>query len=356
MTESAHLTEEQFAQYRSRTLAPLELLDVDDHIAHCEACRDRLYQEQRAATQLRQLKADFAGHLDYDQIAACAAGSFPPETAQHLEECDMCRAEVDDLISFRSELNSAPRGPIQIPVRRIPWRLAVAAAVLLAAALTLWYVRLAPAPPAGVALHSQPAPPAEPPLTSDQKEALQLALDSHKLERSPILDRLASKRGVLLGTSPETGGFELERPIGTAVVSDRPLFEWKNVPGASGFVVAIFDENFDKVMESPSVTATQWQPEQPLARGGIYNWQVTATVGGKTVHAPTPPAPEARFAVVAQETADQIQAARRDHPSNHALLAALYAKAGDLDDAARELDQLASTDAATAAALRQSLK
>jgi hypothetical protein len=38
------------------------------------------------------------------------------------------------------------------------------------------------------------------------------------------------------------------------------------------------------------------------------------------------------------------------------LLAVLYAKAGDVDDAGKELDQLAATDPSTAALLRQSLK
>jgi hypothetical protein len=83
---------------------------------------------------------------------------------------------------------------------------------------------------------------------------------------------------------------------------------------------------------------------------------VTATIGGKTIHAPTPPAPEARFQVVAQEAADRIEAARRDHPANHVLLAALCAKAGDVEDAGKELDQLATADPGTAALLRQSLK
>lgn len=356
MTQPEHLTDEQFAQYRSRTLPPVELLEADEHIAGCDACRDRLYQEAGAGMQLRELKAELAGHLDYDQIAACADGSFPPDVAQHLEECDMCRAEVDDLTLFRTELKNAPRAPIQMPARRIPWRMAVAAAVLLAAAVTVWYVRQTGAPPPGIAVAPQPPAPTEPPLSGDQKEVLELAHASHKLEHAPILDRLISKRGVLLGASSDSQGFELAEPLGTAVLADRPVFTWKPAPGATRYVVSVFNENFDRVVESPAVTATEWQPGQPLPRGRIYDWQVTATIGAKTVHAPTPPAPEARFQVVTQKTADRIEAARRDHPGNHALLAALYAQVGAVQSAGKELDQLAATDAATAAALRQSLK
>jgi hypothetical protein len=356
MTQPEHLTEEQFAQYHSRTLAPVELLEVDEHVSHCGACRDRLYREEQAGSQLRRLKAEFTGHLEYDQIASCANGSFPPEVAQHLEECAMCRAEVEDLTQFRAELQSAPRAPIQMPARRLPWRLAAAAAVLLAAVLTVWYARQRPAAPSIMAVAPKPAAPVEPPLSQDQNEALQLALATHRLERAPILDRLVSKHEVLLGPVTETQGFELQGPIGSAVFSDRPVFRWKPASGAARYVVAVFDENFEKVVESPAISATEWQPDRPLSRGRIYNWQVTTTIAGKTVHAPTPPAPEARFQVVSQETADRIETARRDHPANHVLLAVLYAKAGDVDDAGKELDQLAATDPSTAALLRQSLK
>jgi hypothetical protein len=356
MTQPEHLTEEQFAQYRSRTLAPLELLEVDDHIARCGDCRDRLYSEAMAGPQLRQLRAEFAGHLEYDQIAQCANGFFPPEVAQHLKECDMCRAEVDDLTLFRTELNSAPRAPIQLPVRRIPWRLAVAAAVLLAAALAIWNLRSRSPAPADLAVAPKAPVSSEPPLSADQAAAVQLALTAHQLDRAPILDRLISKRGVLLGAPSSANGFELEAPMGTAVVTDRPMFVWKPAAGADRYVVAVFDENFEKVVESRAITGTEWRPDQPLSRGRIYNWQVTATIAGKTVHAPTPPAPEARFQVVTQPIADEIEGARRDHPANHVLLAALYAKAGAVEEASKEVDQIGATDPATAAALRQSLK
>ena len=358
MTQPDHLTEEQFAQYRSRSLAAVKLLAVDEHIAQCGECRDRLYREERVDSQLRHLRAEFIGHLDYDQIAACAHGSFPPDVAQHLADCAMCRAEVDDLAQFRDEIKSAPRAPIEMPRRRSPWPFAVAAAVLLAAGGLAWYLRQTPMPSPGVAVAPKPPVSDEPPLTADQKSALQLALDTHKLAHAPILDSVQRKQGVLLGPpgAGDTKGFDLLSPIGTTVLTDRPVFAWMPAPGATSYLVAVYDENFEKVLESPPVSVTEWQPDTPLPRGRIYNWQVTTEIGGHTVHAPIPPAPEARFQVVPQETAGQIETARRVHPANHLLLAALCAQAGALDDARKELDQLAATDPGTAAALRDSLK
>jgi hypothetical protein len=144
--------------------------------------------------------------------------------------------------------------------------------------------------------------------------------------------------------------------MGTTVLSDQPGFRWRPAAGATRYVTAVFDEDFRKVAESPALTAVEWQPQAALPRGRILNWQVTATVNGSPVRAPQPPAPEARFEVVASETAAAIDAARREHPGNHLLLAVLLAKAGAVDEAMTELDALSATDAGTAAALRESLK
>ncbi|SPF53859.1 conserved hypothetical protein [Candidatus Sulfopaludibacter sp. SbA4] len=353
MIQPAHPTEEQFARFRSRSLAPLELLEVSDHIAACGECRGRLFEEEHAAAQLRSLRAELSTHLEYEQIAAAAEGSVPPGVERHLADCATCRAEVEDLRQFGRDLKSTPRAPIQMPARKVSWRLPVAAAaaiVLVAAGVGFRYLH-SPAPHTEVAATK----PAEPPLSADQNAAVAMAMDTHRLERSPILDRVISRRGVLLGAPSATGTFDLIAPLGTAVIADRPVFRWSPFSGASHYVVAIFDENFNQVSASPPVTATEWQPDRPLPRGRIYIWQVSATVGRKTVNAPVPPAPEARFQVVPPEVAAQVESARREHPANHLLLAVLCAKAGALDDAAVELDGLAASDPAAAASLRQSL-
>jgi hypothetical protein len=180
-------------------------------------------------------------------------------------------------------------------------------------------------------------------------------LSSHKFDRAPVLDRLIAKRGVLLGAPGEARTFDITSPMGTAVLSDRPTFRWQDVEGASQYVVSVFDADFRKVAESPSLYEAVWQPEEPLARGRIYNWQVTAKVGKVTLRSPLPPAPEARFQVARGGEAVQIESARRDHPANHLLLAVLMVNAGALDDAAVELNALSTTDASTAQALSESL-
>jgi hypothetical protein len=361
MKKAEHLSEEQFNRYRHRTLAPAELLEVDRHIAQCEACLARLWRESDAIPPLRDLRSQLSEHLDYDRIVACAEGASSGPCARHMEECELCRAEVDVLRDFRAQLTSARRSPavIAMPLpskpRRISALAALAAGTVLAAGLGFWALRRQPPAPAPAGEVSKTKPPAEPALSPEQQAMVQLAVTSRKLERAQVLDRLIARRGVLLGSPGDTRTFEIGAPMGTAVLTDRPSFRWETVESAAQYVVSVFDADFRKVAESPALTATAWHSEQPLARGRIYNWQVTATAGGATFRSPVPPAPEARFQVVAAADARSIETARRDHPGNHLLLAVLMASVGALDDATAELEALASTDAPAALALRESL-
>jgi len=287
MTSPGHLTEEQCARYGQRTLNPEELLAIDEHIAICIDCRDRLYRQEHGDTQLQGLKAQLG----------------------------------------------APGHRWRVP-------LAVAAALALAAGIAWLYRGTKPGER----------------LTREQSEAIRTVLTTRRFDRPVILDRLVSKPGVQLGVPSRTTRFDLLRPVGTAVIDDRPQFRWGAVPEATAYQVAIFDEDFRKVAESPWIAAPAWQPEQPLLRGRIYNWQVTARLATSTIVAPAPPDAEARFQVVDREMATLVETARREHPSNHLLLAILCARAAALDDVGAELDAFAAGDPATTSELRASLE
>jgi hypothetical protein len=117
------------------------------------------------------------------------------------------------------------------------------------------------------------------------------------------------------------------------VVTDRPVFRWMPGNDTASYVVSIFDEKFQKLAESPVLTATDWSPSGPLPSGKVLNWQVTAKSSSGTIHAPNPPEPEARFQVVAPEVIARIERIRRDFPGNPLLMALLFSQAGALDDA-----------------------
>jgi hypothetical protein len=332
---------------------------VDRHIAECDECRGLLFHHFGAGPQLRGLRSRFSEHLGYDQVVACAEGRGEAGWTEHLKGCPQCHAEVEDLRGFRQELGSAPGGVVEMPRRRAAWVVpawsAAAAALVLTAGLAWWNGRSQPpAPPAPIARREHPKS-TEPDLAPEQRQAVQLALAGRKFDRAPVLDRLITKRGVLLGESGEPKTFDLGAPLGTAVINDRPTFRWQVVRGARHYVVSVFDDSFHKVAESPALSANEWQPAKPLPRGRIYLWQVSATIGSESIRAPIPPAPEARFQVAGPDAAEAIEKARQEHPENHLLLAVLLAKNGALDESALELDALAATDPNTAQGLRESL-
>jgi hypothetical protein len=98
--------------------------------------------------------------------------------------------------------------------------------------------------------------------------------------------------------------------------------------------------NYKVAADSPDLPNTEWRVDRPLARGRVYTWQVTARTNGEPVKAPPRDAPEARFGVLEMEKVDELAQARRDYAGRHLTLGLLYAHAGLLDDAERELQAL----------------
>jgi hypothetical protein len=352
MTQPAHLTDEQMTRYRNSELTPPELLDLDSHLSACADCRGRLYTANRSTAGLRELRSDFSEHLEYADVVRCSEGSGNPEHLEHLRECSRCQSEVQDLSRFRTELEDTTRRPTVISIK--PWvryrfPAGIAAAMLLVAGGSFFALRHASAPkPAAPA----PVEHAEAAIPAPEREVLERALATGKLERSPILEGLLSKPGTLLGSAARQARIDLLSPVGTGVLTDRPLLRWTPVDGASSYVVSIFDEKFQKLQESPALETTEWRA-QPLPRNTILNWQVIAKTRNGTVRAPAPPAPEARFRILPPEVAQRIERIRHDHPGNPLLLAALYAHEGAIEDAQVMLQ---AVDQVTAQSYLESLR
>jgi hypothetical protein len=174
-------------------------------------------------------------------------------------------------------------------------------------------------------------------LTPSQREQVRKALTTRKLE-APSLADVRSEARTLLGGAEES--FDLSGPAGVVVREDRPVFRWRPLAGAEGYTVRVYDDNFKEVAASPRVTANEWRPSGPLARGRVYTWQVKAQKGGAEVLAPAPPAPEARFRVLGRAQAEELSRAERSVPRSHLTLGVLYARAGLLEEAERHLSTL----------------
>jgi hypothetical protein len=340
MTEPAHISDEQLSRYRDRSLTAVELLDLDDHISACPACRERLYVDNRTSAAVKELRSDFTEHLSYADVVLCSEGIGKPDALKHIRECSSCQADVLDLSRFRTGMADTPRRPQVAPVK--PWiryrvPLGIAAAVLVVGGST-FFVLSRPQRPAGPAQAVvAPPPQIDPALPPAERQLLQQALAAGQFQKAPVLDNLVTARGTLLSPTEPQPKIKLLQPVGTAVMSSQPVLRWTPMSDATTYVVSVFDEKFQKVAESPTLSATDWRPAEPLPVGKTLIWQVTAHTSSGTVHAPNPPEPEARFQVVAPEAAERIEKARRDFPGNSLLLAVLYTQVGALDDAEQAL-------------------
>lgn len=339
----AHLTAEQAAGYVDRILSGDELQRVADHLTECEQCA-------LAVDDLHDLR---------DQVAPSLGREYHPETVPS-PAAGWWHRTVDCL-------------------QAIFWRsqgLAFGAALaVLLLAVTGWLI--SPTPREGESKHeavvspappSQPAPPSEPApaavvaqlndgagkLTLDEEGKLsgaddlppayqgmlKEALTTRRVEKSPQLKGLARPPSSLMGAGEKGGEFFVIEPVGKVLMIERPTFRWSPMGGTTGYVVEVYDSKFNLVAASPQLTNHSWALPQSLSRGSVYSWQVKAIKDGQEFKSPRPPAPQARFRVLDRAKANELAKARRAYGSSHLVLGLLYAEAGLLKEAERELRAL----------------
>jgi hypothetical protein len=394
-----HLSKEQVEDYRLRRIAPNDLLNADDHLSECADCRRSVYAALNTAAV--SVYADLASestdaeHLSFQLSAAYVDGALTGDERRmvedHVASCARCAPLVADLRAFRNEIapelgheyrpaSSVPdttaadklnqRRPGRTPWFKVPgWIYALAPALLLlaVAAWIAWRSATLDRPKEITVVSPTPAPTQAPTPESamvqftdggsrvtldasgnlsgveewspeDQRLARE-ALISQRLERSPQLAGLSRSHSSLMGSDREGQSFAVIDPAGKIVLNDRPTLRWSRLMGASGYIVEIYDERFTPVITSPIVTNVTWT-SPPLQRGQVFSWQVKAIKDGQESLAPRPPAPQAKFRIVDQAKAAEKSRVKREHPASHLLLGLVYARAGLLDEAERELRAL----------------
>jgi predicted anti-sigma-YlaC factor YlaD len=365
-------------------------------------------------------EASASPHLSFDQSAAYIDGMPAGEERRmiedHLASCAICAPLTEDLRAFRNEIapdldreygpeeavESTPRDAwrdrikvvLRAPFFKTP--LWIYAALLLLAASAWVAMRLrttqeigltTPSPTLSPSIEApSPAPPtqpvqeAAPVIVRLNDGGSSLALDSQgrvagmdqwpaeyrrmavdamlnqQAPGSPLLAGLSRPGSPLMGGGDEGRRFAIIEPAGKVLLTDRPTFKWTRLEGAGGYVVEIYDAQFNLIASSPELTDLNWNAPR-LARAKVYSWQVKATSGGQEFIAPHPTAPQAKFRILDQAAASEIARARRDYGSSHLLLGLLYARAGLLTEAEYEFRALqkANPDSDTARKLLGSL-
>jgi hypothetical protein len=340
-------------------------------------------------------------HLTAEQTALYVDGKLSGEERQtvtdHLSSCEPCTMAVGDLEAFREQVApslkheyhpaSAPparEGWWQRAVRALstPFRLSPvpaygAAMAILLLALSGWIiwrmlrdgvprqeVVVSTPTPSQPTPEPQPAPTSEPtpaPLIAQlndgggqlalnqggelsgaddlppaYRKMLKEALMSPRIEPSAQLKGLNRASSSLKSADKQENAFSVIEPAGKVIMTDRPAFRWSSMEGAT-YVVEVYDGQFNLVASSPQLANTSWTVQQSLPRGRVYSWQVKAVKDGQEFTSPRPPAPQANFRVLDQAKANELMKAKRAYPSSHLALGLLYAEAGLLDEAEREL-------------------
>jgi Putative zinc-finger len=354
-----HLNDQQIADYRVRRLAPAEVLQIDHHLSYCAECSERVAAAADLSAALR--KAPHAEHLTYEELEAyvdgTASGSQVQTVREHIKTCRGCLDELRDLEAFKDELGGKPiasreqegswlqkrKAASWFPPSRMSWALAAAALVILAVALERRFMSSPVAPTHGSGgLSSLEQTIAV--LPKEDQGAVLDAISQQRFSTPDVLKELRSPEQTLLGESAAPR-FGVIAPVGEVVMDTRPTFRWQGLAGATGYSVAIFDTNLNPVQSSPRLQTTEWTPREMLQRGQVYQWQVTATLpGGKSVNSPSPPSPEAKFQVLGQQKADEIERLRAAHRESHLVLGILYMQAGMLEASEGELGRILVSD------------
>jgi anti-sigma factor RsiW len=267
---------------------------------------------------------DSARHLSYGDLEAYVGGTLPAARMSycggHLESCEACRAELEDLRTFKSESPGLARvdsSRLELGRRKQRRGRGVTAAAFVTTVLvaiggtTLWWVHWKASPvrphPATKAIlqNAQPVAPqtAPHPVTSPPVTA-QAAVPPETV--APVTLPRPTPQPVAHSNTPvalpaqqvlpaapvANDGFSLLSPVGESTSETRPVFRWQPLPGAIGYSVVVVDAGLHRVQRSPAIRSTSWRPRRPLHRGQTYLWQVTATIrGGSKVVAAAGPTP-----------------------------------------------------------------
>lgn len=359
----SHVTDRQIENFLSHSLSPAEWLAACRHLSECETCRESCLRRYDAALPIRDsllgLRADLQAaadeHLTYEQISGLVDGTFDDAEMEiadsHLAVCEDCAREHRELRRFRGTLAQQVGSPRTAGWfwSRTLWAGAGVMATLLAVVLPLGLQnrrikndvaelrRARSEAERHPAMGRDAADPSSLALPPAIRRLVRDAVATGRLEVSPQIESLRGREGVLL--SPAAGGasIRLIAPLGEVVLTPRPEFRWTAPTGATGVRVSVFDENLNPVAFSGPLTGNVWTPPGPLPRGRVLLWQIQATIDGREILAPSPPAPNARFAVLDASRAQRLEAANAQFAGLPLVLGLLYAQDGALTEAREQL-------------------
>lgn len=326
---SRHLSADQIAQYRNKTLASSDLLIVQGHIGGCDECRKLLLESGVIVSAVRAIDDQLElPHLSDQQMEDYVDGKLPVDERNsvetHLKRCARCRSEEEDLREFKASFAAEyARAALQ---SNFSWLTATAAILVISLVAPVGFYT--------IQLWNQQRV-VDLTLSDERLKVVRKALESQNIEVPSFINTLVGEKQTLMGDEQKLP-FDLLRPVGTAVDSSQPFFEWQPLAGAQSYQVRIFNTKFDLIEESTRLSSQSWIPTTPLKSGEIYTWQVSAWIKHREIISPVAPYAQARFLVLDPSKHEPLQREIASYGGSHLLRGACYARYGLLDAAESE--------------------
>jgi hypothetical protein len=329
-----HLTGDEIEAVTARSLDAVATLAALRHLDACDSCRARASARMPAAAFV-VTPVDPNTHVDAESMIAYETGAVSPADREiieaHLADCSSCRDAFH---------------PSSSPARQRDSRRVAAIAASVAAIAAAAYVTLNRQPPAApVTVRIERAQPKVAAPAYAREEWKRLVDEVRATRRVPLrsdLDELRPASDALRTNTSSPAG--MMSPAGVVVESTRPEFRWSPYSRAK-YVVLLQPIGSADIARSSTLRDTIWTPAFDLERGKTYEWQVTVSRGPESFAIPSPPAPRTLFRILEAGLKQEIDEARRAHPEDHLLLAALYSRAGLDTEAASELQQMRNNTA-----------
>lgn len=338
----AHVTGTDIRRWKRGEVSPDEVVSIARHLSACTECRALGENEW----SLRDLELELEAideHPNQDELLAYAEGTLPAarraSVASHVIACARCREDIDDRRQIIGSQHSRwPRLALGVAVAAALVFMIVTALLPGRRKTELPHVVSTTAPPTPTVTTAPPTPPDEMARLDPSLRLVAASLIGGSLPSAAILSALQPATERERGTRTDDIDFSVVSPIGEVVGDARPLFRWRGSTGR--FSVEIFDERMQLIAESPPLAAHEWRPAVPLPRSQILTWAVRLEAKGRSLIAPRPPDPPARFRIASSSA---IDAARTTESALEAAL--IYAREGMIDEARRKMREASSGSA-----------
>jgi anti-sigma factor RsiW len=355
-----HMTPEQIAGYIDELLAGEELQTVKDHLIGCEQCEMavndlRAFRDEIAAGLYREYQpSSVVTEHRWRRVLAFMPPLLPkPRTlifGSALASVLLILAGWQILQMLQREKTEVVETPHSPPVQAVtpvvsPTPGPGDAAAIVVAQLNDGRGR--------VTLDQEGNLSGIDNLSAAYLQMIKGALTDQQFEKTPLLAGLTRReRSLVRGRGDQDGKFSTISPVGTVILTDRPTFRWSRLDGATSYVVEVYYDDYTPVIASSQLIDNSWTAPNSLPRGKIYIWQVKAIKDGEKFISPSSDEPVAKFRILDQARANELERARRTYAGSHLVLGVLYALDGLLDDAEPELHALQKANPGSAIARR----